>query len=128
MKLDGGGLTSLRGDISILFRRDVYDYGVLELDTSIRDNGSIRVGLNISGGKGFVYLRPKESNTFTGSILVSGWKTLVLESSNGSISVSGNMNVKSGAKVLSRRSGQIAKHVYVTLQSRGGGSSISTDS
>jgi len=120
MKLDGGRLIPLKEVINITFHDAVKDYGVLEIDTTIRDNGNIKTGLYISGtGEGRVYLRPKISNAFTGGINLSRRKTLILEFHNGAITVSGDMNVERGAKLVSRRSGQIAKHFHVTLESRG---------
>jgi len=120
MKLDGGSLTSLSETLRISFRDHSDSYGVLELDTNIRDNGNIKVGIDISkGGEGNVYLRPRRSNTFSGDVSIRGNKALILESLNGSISISGNMNVKSGARIESRKSGQVAKYVHVTLESRG---------
>jgi len=114
--IDGGYLTSLLGSVNITFNIGT-PWGMI-LNTCIRDNGNIKTGLNITGGQGdVVHLGGNYSNTFTGEVNVKGNHLLSLEKDKGSIAVSGNMNVKDGAKVVSYRSGQIAKHVRVSLES-----------
>jgi len=112
MWLNGGYLTSLVGEINISLNRSG-----LALDTIICNNDNIKTGLNISGG--VVGIGGAKSNTFTGDVSIKGISMLNLTKTNGAIAISGNMNVKAGAKVISHRSDQIAKHVHVTLSSLG---------
>jgi len=115
MMLDGGFLTSLVGAIKFKFNS-----GFIQLSNCIHDNGNIKIGLDITyGAGGVVYLEGSQSNTFSGVINIQWSNILSLRKTNGAIAVSGSMNIKSGAKVVSHRSGQIAHHVNVNLESRG---------
>jgi len=112
MRFRGGYLTSLVGVINISSREPN-----LWLNMIIRDNNNIKTGINIS--RGGVQIGDDKSNTFTGDVNIKGDSALYIGKSNGAIAISGNMNVKDGAKVVSYRTGQIAKHVRVSLESSG---------
>jgi len=116
MTFGNGYLTSLQGVINVT----QYGSNSLNLRVGIRDNGNIQVGLNIVfKAKGEVSLGGGLSNTFSGVVNIQGSHTLFLDKEDGAVAISGHMNVRDGAKVISRRSGQIAKHVRVTLESSG---------
>jgi len=111
ISFDGGYLTSLVGVINITLD----ELAAVRLGALIRDNGNIKTGLNIGGGE--VVIRGLQSNTFTGTVRVQGRSVLYLEKLLGAVAISGDIYVKDGSNVVSRRSGQIKKEVSVSLES-----------
>jgi len=102
--------------------------GVIHINSSITNNGAIRVGLRVSDKlvsgsvphymRGFVFLRGNISNTFTGVTEVIDGNLLHLNKSNGATAIQGDIVVKTGAYVLLWQSNQIADTSTVTLDGR----------
>jgi len=102
--------------------------GVIHIDSSITNNGSMQVGLRVSDKlvngsvlhylRGFVFLRGNTSNTFTGVTEVIDGNFLHLNKSNGATAIQGNIVVRTGGYVLLWQSNQIADTSTVTLDGR----------
>jgi len=120
---NGGVVTSSSGQIKISQRGSVS----IHIHAVITDNLGVSVGLYFidksqpDGRLGSSVIAGDEYNTFTGTVNVIGnGINLELMKNKGAIAVSGDMNIKEGAHVYTRGSGQFARHVTVTLQSGAG--------
>jgi len=102
-------------------------YHVFQIRSPIINNGSSRVGLNITAAwnaQAEVEFEASSSNTFTGDTNVTGNANINLIKRGGAIAISGNLNIRDGASVHIYDHEQIANHVRVSLTSRGKASSL----